>query len=60
LAGVLIDAGLVDEIRLLIAPEIVGKKAVNLFRSLNRKKRLELIRVENIKGHALLVYRIAK
>jgi 2,5-diamino-6-(ribosylamino)-4(3H)-pyrimidinone 5'-phosphate reductase len=60
LAGVLIDAGLVDEIRLLIAPEIVGKKAVNLFRSLNRKKRLELIRVENIKGHALLVYRIPK
>ena len=35
LASLLLEEGLVDEVQLLIAPEIVGKKAVNLFRTLN-------------------------
>jgi 2,5-diamino-6-(ribosylamino)-4(3H)-pyrimidinone 5'-phosphate reductase len=56
LAAVLLEQGIVDEVRLLIAPEIVGQKAVNLFRSLNRAVKLELKQVESIKGHALLVF----
>jgi 2,5-diamino-6-(ribosylamino)-4(3H)-pyrimidinone 5'-phosphate reductase len=56
LFALLLEQGLVDEVQLLIAPEIVGQKAVNLFRSLNHPVKLELKRVENIKGHALLVF----
>ena len=61
LASVLLEHGLVDELQLLIAPEIVGKKAVNLFRSLNCAVKLELIRSETIKeSHVLLSYKIKK
>jgi 2,5-diamino-6-(ribosylamino)-4(3H)-pyrimidinone 5'-phosphate reductase len=60
LAAVLLEQGLVDEVQLLVAPQIVGKKAVNLFRSLNQPAKLELMKAGNIKGHALLVFRVLK
>jgi 2,5-diamino-6-(ribosylamino)-4(3H)-pyrimidinone 5'-phosphate reductase len=60
LAAVLLEQELVDEVKLLVAPEIVGKKAVNLFRSLNHSVKLELVHTENIKGHTLLTYRVLK
>ncbi len=61
LASVLLEEGLVDEVQLLIAPEIVGKKAVTLFRSLNRTIKLELASCETVKKkYALLVYTVNK
>jgi len=61
LASVLLEQGLVDEVQLLIAPEIVGKKAVNLFRTLNHNIKLQLVSCETIKeNYALLVYRVNK
>jgi 2,5-diamino-6-(ribosylamino)-4(3H)-pyrimidinone 5'-phosphate reductase len=61
LASVLLEQGLVDEVQLLVAPQIVGKKAVNLFRSLNHTVKLELIRCETIKeNYVLLAYRVGK
>jgi 2,5-diamino-6-(ribosylamino)-4(3H)-pyrimidinone 5'-phosphate reductase len=61
LAGVLLDEGLVDEVHLLVAPEIVGKKAVHLFRNVKRNVKLTLARCETVDArHALLVYDIAK
>ncbi len=60
LASLLLEEGLVDEIQLFIAPEIVGKKAVTLFRTLNMPVKLELIRSKTVKKHVLLVYRVVK
>jgi 2,5-diamino-6-(ribosylamino)-4(3H)-pyrimidinone 5'-phosphate reductase len=61
LASVLLEEGLVDEVQLLIAPEIVGKKAVTLFRRLNHTVKLELVRCETLKKkHVLLVYKVKK
>ncbi len=61
LASILLEEGLVDEVQLLVAPEIVGKKAVNLFRTLSRNIKLELVNCEIIKENfALLVYRVNK
>jgi 2,5-diamino-6-(ribosylamino)-4(3H)-pyrimidinone 5'-phosphate reductase len=61
LASMLLEQALVDEVQLLITPEIVGKKAVNLFRSLNRAVKLDLTKCETIKeNHVLLVYRVNK
>ncbi len=61
LASVLLEEGLVDEVQLLIAPEIVGKKAVNLFRSLNHPVKLEQVSCESVKGtYTLLVYKVKK
>jgi 2,5-diamino-6-(ribosylamino)-4(3H)-pyrimidinone 5'-phosphate reductase len=61
LAGVLLEEGLVDEVQLLIAPEIVGKKAVALFRSLDHSVKLELVRCETVKkNYVLLVYKVIK
>ena len=55
----LIKEGLVDELTLLISPVIVGRSATNLFRFLESKVNLELIRSERIRGnHILIVYRV--
>jgi 2,5-diamino-6-(ribosylamino)-4(3H)-pyrimidinone 5'-phosphate reductase len=57
LSGILLDAGLVNEIQLLIAPEIVGKKAVNLFRNVKHNVKLKLTKCFIVdKTHALLTY----
>jgi 2,5-diamino-6-(ribosylamino)-4(3H)-pyrimidinone 5'-phosphate reductase len=58
---VLLEQGLVDEVQLLVAPEIVGKKAVNLFRSLNKAVKLQLLKSEVVeKNHVLLAYKVLK
>jgi 2,5-diamino-6-(ribosylamino)-4(3H)-pyrimidinone 5'-phosphate reductase len=55
----LIKEGLVDELTLLISPVIVGRSSTNLFRFLDSKVNLELIRSERIRGnHMLIVYRV--
>jgi len=59
LNSILLREGLVDEISLLISPVIVGKAATNLFRTLENKVNLELIRTERIRGnHMLAIYRV--
>jgi 2,5-diamino-6-(ribosylamino)-4(3H)-pyrimidinone 5'-phosphate reductase len=59
LNSALITQGLVDEITLLISPVIVGSGATNLFRHLDYRVNLELIRSEVIRGnHLLAVYRV--
>lgn len=60
LAAVLLEAGLVDEVWLMVAPEVVGKRAINLFRTIAVPVKLTLIRCEEIKGHALLAYEVQK
>ncbi len=60
LVGVLLEQGLVDELQLLVAPELVGKKAENLFRGLGRSVKLEFVSCDVIKGHVLLSYRVSK
>ncbi len=60
LASVLLEQGLVDEIELLVAPELVGEKAVHLFRQLNLAVKLELRRVETVRGNVLIVYDVKK
>jgi 2,5-diamino-6-(ribosylamino)-4(3H)-pyrimidinone 5'-phosphate reductase len=58
LAGKLLDEGLVNEVHLLVASEIVGRKAVNLFRTVSRNVKLEFVRCETVDNrHVLLVYR---
>jgi 2,5-diamino-6-(ribosylamino)-4(3H)-pyrimidinone 5'-phosphate reductase len=56
LNSVLIQEGLVDELSLLISPMIVGKSATNLFRYVENKVNLELIRTERIRNNHLLVF----
>jgi 2,5-diamino-6-(ribosylamino)-4(3H)-pyrimidinone 5'-phosphate reductase len=59
LTSILLKEGLVDELMLLISPVVVGKGSTNLFRYLDVKVNLELIRTERIRGnHTLVVYRI--
>lgn len=59
LNSILLKEGLVDEVMLLISPVVVGKGATNLFRSLESKVNLELIRSERIRSnHLLVVYRV--
>ncbi len=59
LNNVLLKEGLVDEVGLVISPVIVGKNATSLFRTLENKVNLELIRSERIKGnHMLVFYRV--
>jgi 2,5-diamino-6-(ribosylamino)-4(3H)-pyrimidinone 5'-phosphate reductase len=61
LASVLLDTGLVDELQLLVAPEIVGEKAVTLFRNLKQNVKLELIECKTVQNsHVLLTYRVKK
>jgi len=59
LASVLLESGVVDEVQLLVSPQIVGETSVNLFRSLKNLIRLSLVKVETIRGsHVLLVYAV--
>ena len=61
LASILLERGFVDEVQLLISPEIVGKKAVNLFRSLNQPVKLQLTRNKIVgKNQALSIYKVQK
>lgn len=61
LASVLLEQGLVGEVQLLVAPEIVGKVAVNLFRNLSKTIKLQLLKSEVVeKNHVLLAYRVQK
>ena len=45
---------------LMVAPEIVGEKAVTLFRSIKQPVKLELVGCEPIKGHGLLTFKVIK
>jgi 2,5-diamino-6-(ribosylamino)-4(3H)-pyrimidinone 5'-phosphate reductase len=56
LNSVLIQEGLIDELSLLISPMIVGKSSTNLFRYVENKVNLELIRTERIRNNHLLVF----
>ncbi|MFB3889227.1 MAG: dihydrofolate reductase family protein [Candidatus Bathyarchaeia archaeon] len=59
LDSVLIREGLVGELSLLISPVVVGKNATHLFRTLEGKMNLELIRSERVRtNHMLVLYRI--
>lgn len=62
LNSILLEQGLVEEISLILSPEIVGKKGTNLFRSLEKSGiQLELIRDEIVeKKYVHLVYRVLK
>ncbi len=61
LASVLLEQDLADEVQLLVSSEIVGKKAVNLFRTLNRAVKLELLNCDAIdEVHALLSFKVLK
>jgi 2,5-diamino-6-(ribosylamino)-4(3H)-pyrimidinone 5'-phosphate reductase len=59
LNSLLLREGLVDEILLLISPVVVGKEATNLFRYLESRVNLELVRSERVRNnHMLVVYRV--
>jgi riboflavin biosynthesis pyrimidine reductase len=58
LTSTLLAEGLVDELVLLISPTIVGRGQTNLFRYLEGKVNLELVRSERIRNHLLVVYRV--
>jgi 2,5-diamino-6-(ribosylamino)-4(3H)-pyrimidinone 5'-phosphate reductase len=58
LASILLENGLVSEVQLFVAPQIIGKNAVPLFRSLNHPINVKLMQTKSIRGHALLVYRV--
>jgi 2,5-diamino-6-(ribosylamino)-4(3H)-pyrimidinone 5'-phosphate reductase len=59
LNSILLKEGIVDEVALLISPVIVGKVSTNLFRYLETKMNLELIRTERIRNnHMLVLYRV--
>lgn len=62
LNSILIEQGLVEEISLILHPEIVGKKGTNLFRSLEKSGvQLELIGDEVVeKKYVHLRYRVLK
>ena len=59
LASILLEQGFVSEVHLLVTPQIVGKKGVNLFRNLNKLVKLELLKSEVVdKNHVLLAYKV--
>ncbi len=59
LTSILIKEGLVGEVNLLVSPVVVGKQATSLFRTLEGKMNLELVRSERIHtNHLLVVYRV--
>lgn len=61
LASALLEQNLADEVRLLVSSEIVGKKAVTLFRGLGKSIKLKLKNIEIIdKNYALLIYEVIK
>lgn len=62
LNSILLEQGIVEEISLILTPEIVGKNGTNLFRTLEKSGiRLELLRDEIVeKKYVHLVYRVLK
>ena len=62
LNSILLEQGLVDEISLVLTPEIVGKSGTNLFRGIEKSGiQLELSRNEIVeKKYVHLVYRVLK
>ena len=62
LKSILLEQGLVDEISLVLTPEIVGKSGTNLFRGIEKSGiQLELSRNEIVeKKYVHLVYRVLK
>ncbi|WP_292391925.1 RibD family protein [Methanosarcina sp. UBA5] len=62
LNSILLEHELVEEISLILTPEIVGKNGTNLFRTLEKNGiRLELLRDEIVeKQYVHLVYRVLK
>ncbi len=59
LSNLLIKDGLVSEISVLIHPEVVGKKAYNMFAYINENLKLKLTRKESFeKGYVWNLYRI--
>jgi 2,5-diamino-6-(ribosylamino)-4(3H)-pyrimidinone 5'-phosphate reductase len=60
LAAELLTADLVDEVQLLVSPEVVGEKAVNLFRAVKVPVKLEFAGCEAINNLVLLSYRVKK
>ncbi len=59
LTSVLLREGLVDEVHLLISPVVVGRGQTNLFRYLENKVNLELVRTERLRTNfVLVVYRV--
>jgi 2,5-diamino-6-(ribosylamino)-4(3H)-pyrimidinone 5'-phosphate reductase len=61
LASVLLEQEMADEVQLLVSTEIVGKNAVHLFRSLNKKVKMELTKSEVLdKNHVLLSFNVLK
>jgi 2,5-diamino-6-(ribosylamino)-4(3H)-pyrimidinone 5'-phosphate reductase len=60
LAAALIEENLMDEVQLLVCPEIVGEKAVNLFRAVKTPVKLEFVGCEAINNLVLLSYRVKK
>ena len=62
LNGILLEHGLVEEISLILNPEIAGKNGTNLFRSLEKSGiQLELTKDEIVeKKYVHLVYRVSK
>jgi 2,5-diamino-6-(ribosylamino)-4(3H)-pyrimidinone 5'-phosphate reductase len=55
LISILFKHGLVDQLSLLIAPVIVGKQSMNLFRTLDASVNLVLISHEQLRNNNLLV-----
>lgn len=62
LNGILLEHGLVEEISLILSPEIAGKNGTGLFRKFEKSGvRLELLRDEVVeKKYVHLVYRVLK
>jgi 2,5-diamino-6-(ribosylamino)-4(3H)-pyrimidinone 5'-phosphate reductase len=60
LVAELLKQGLVDEVMLMVAPEIVGEKAVTLFRTVEKPFKLDLVNCESIKGHVLMTFKVPK
>jgi 2,5-diamino-6-(ribosylamino)-4(3H)-pyrimidinone 5'-phosphate reductase len=62
LNSILLEKGLVEEISLVLTPEIVGKNGTNLFRGIEKSGiQLELVRNEIVeKKYVHLVYRVLK
>ncbi|WP_269850601.1 RibD family protein [Methanosarcina horonobensis] len=62
LNSILLEQGLVEEISLILTPEIVGKNGTNLFRGIEKSgTQLELVRNEIVeKKYVHLVYRVLK
>ncbi|MGB9939935.1 dihydrofolate reductase family protein [Methanosarcina sp.] len=62
LNSILLDHGLVEEISLILTPELTGRRGTNLFRTLEKSGiRLELLKDEIVeKKYVHLVYRVLK